>query len=274
MITIRTFLSVLDRHTLAVCLLSLASTFTAHQLGLAAEMPTTIISIAVIFPIVFSINAAYARREEALRYLAVLRANAAGIYYAHRDWDGGDGDRARAAAVELCATMVAVRESLQSVAPAGPRRDAAVYASISALSRTVEGLRAGGLSGTEVSRANQYLRGMLESFELLRNIASYRTPVPLRAYSHVFLNAFPILFGPYFAHIGDRYYPVIGYLIAALYAVVLVSLDNIQEELENPFDSRGSDDVRLDELDAFIAALEPPVPSATTTTTTRQDDVQ
>ena len=80
----------------------------------------------------------------------------------------------------------------------------------------------------------------------MRNILLYRTPISLRAYSHFFLNVFPILFGPYFAHLVKDSNQAIGYVVAVIYSLVLVSLDNIQEDLENPFDLNGADDIRLD----------------------------
>ena len=77
------------------------------------------------------------------------------------------------------------------------------------------------------------------------------TPVSLRAYSRVFLNIFPIAFGPYFAMlcIKSEAFPLIGYLVAVLYSLVLVTLDNIQEDLEDPYDEVGTDDIRLQVID-------------------------
>jgi predicted membrane chloride channel (bestrophin family) len=253
--TLRTFLGIIDRHTVAVTLLALVSTHIAIRFDLSANMPAEIISIAVIFPIVFSINAAYMRREEALRYLASLRSHAAGLYYAHRDWVEPEGAAQRNA--RALKTLTGCFEAIQGYLQASDRGTKAlqkVYAGFSSISHSLEGLRSEGLSGSEVSRGNQYLRAMMMDFELLRNIATYRTPVPLRAYSHVFLNTFPILFGPYFASLSREYYLFVGYSVAALYSLVLVSLDNIQEELEDPFDAFGIDDIRLDEA-AYLQAI-------------------
>ncbi len=50
---------------------------------------------------------------------------------------------------------------------------------------------------------------------------------------------------PYFADLSDKYFFSLGFLVAAFYSLILVSLDNIQEELENPFDEVGVDDVNL-----------------------------
>ena len=112
--------------------------------------------------------------------------------------------------------------------------------------RTLSAARAS--SAGEVSRANQFLSKAVSEYERLRNIAAYRTPLSLRAYSSVFLNLFPVAFGPYFAHLIHKNpsFPYVGYIVAALYSLVLVSLDNIQEDLEDPFDGEGPDDVYLD----------------------------
>ena len=37
-----------------------------------------------------------------------------------------------------------------------------------------------------------------------------------------------------------------GYLVALIYSVVLVMLSNIQDNVENPFDNMGLDDIDLD----------------------------
>jgi predicted membrane chloride channel (bestrophin family) len=56
-----TFLTIIDTHTVVVTLLAVVSTYLALSLELGADMPADLISVAVIFPIVFSINAAYTR---------------------------------------------------------------------------------------------------------------------------------------------------------------------------------------------------------------------
>ena len=65
----------------------------------------------------------------------------------------------------------------------------------------------------------------------------------------------PVLFAPYFANLSDEYYYVTGYIVAAFYGLVLVSLDNIQEDLENPYDQVGTDDLNLDVADFYSKVL-------------------
>ncbi len=255
---LKNFWVIVDLHTLVVTLLAVAATYLCGRLGLAANIPTGLIGIAIIFPIVFSINAAYRRREEALKSFAALKSHAVAIFYAHRDWAGGGSDkdratRARRAVLDL---LEGVRDYFNG-SPAPGRFDpglAGVYGRFSDFSHSIESLRIDGVASGEISRANQYVRSMMIEFERMRNILAYRTPLTLRAYSQVFLNIFPILFGPYFAYLGQEYYTGVGYAVAVLYSMVLVSLDNIQENLENPFDRVGRDDLQLD-----VASLYEPV---------------
>ena len=89
----------------------------------------------------------------------------------------------------------------------------------------------------------------------MKNFSLYRTPLTLKFSSRGFLNIFPILFGPYFAHLATSHYPAIGYLVALVYSVVLVSLDNIQSDIENPFDQNGFDDIKLDIGETYLKIM-------------------
>ncbi len=248
--TIRDFVSVMTFHTLLVSVLAVGATYLCQTMDWEAEIPTGLIGLAVVFPIVFSINAAYRRREESLRYYGDLKAHGIALYFAHRDWvPDPDGQESSLAA--QC------RENFQRLLKAisvhfledGGRNDktfAAIYQVFSDYSALNEKMRDANVPANEVSRANQFVSKMMINFEKMRNILDYRTPVSLRSYSRVFLSIFPILFGPYFAHLSNESYPAVGYGVAIIYSLVLVTLDNIQEDLEDPFDQIGTDDIKLD----------------------------
>ena len=178
------------------------------------------------------------------------------VFFAHRDWvpEGGPEKHAPRARDEILALLNGIKAYFTGGENRTDTGLAEVYERFSTLSRSMETLRGDGLTSGEVSRSNQYMRSMMIEFERMRNILAYRTPIALRAYSRIFLNSFPVLFGPYFAHLGQESYTAVGYAVAVLYSLVLVSLDNIQEDLENPFDSEGDDDLRLD-----VAAMYEPV---------------
>ena len=245
------FLRIVDGHTIVVIVLALISTYICVLLDFSANMPTGLIGIAVVFPIVFSINAAYRRREEALRYFASLKSHGLALCLAHRDWVPGSKDQTGpdhyASARELLNKLLtAIGDYFKAPPDEADQQLARVYKMFSRFSKSHEVIRTKKVPANEISRANQYLKTMMVEFEKMRNILLYRTPISLRAYSHFFLNVFPILFGPYFAHLVKDSNQAIGYVVAVIYSLVLVSLDNIQEDLENPFDLNGADDIRLD----------------------------
>jgi len=255
--SIRSFIKIVDHQTIIVMLMAITSTYLCEKFNLVADLPSGLIGVAIIFPIVFSINAAYRRREEALRYFASLKAHSVAIFYAHRDWDPSNDNKNKERMIEI---IVSLLNNIRDYFSADDEKRAEklnnVYKVFSGISKSHEKLRQDNVPANEISRANQYLRAIIIEFERMRNILRYRTPISLRSYSHVFLNSFPILFGPYFAHLTTKSFPVAGYIVAILYSLVLVSLDNIQEDLENPYDAIGEDDVNLEVVEEYIKIME------------------
>jgi len=252
---ISSFFQIVDKQTIIISILSMISTYLCLYFGVHASIPAGLIGIAVIFPIVFSINAAYRRREDALKSFASFRGHAISIFYAHRDWHSDTGEHVKRIKNITESLLDSTREYFIS-----PEENTAIldkiYQQFSLISESHEKLRASGVPTGEISRLNQYLKSIVIDFEKMRNIYTYRTPISLRAYSQVFLNIFPIIFGPYFAHLALEAFPAVGYGVALLYSVVLVSLDNIQEDLENPYDGIGEDDIDFDVTDEFMRVIE------------------
>ncbi|MBT4091457.1 MAG: hypothetical protein HN580_14925 [Deltaproteobacteria bacterium] len=243
---IKNFVQILDIQTAIILIFSLVSTHLCLRFNIVFEMPTGLIGIAIVFPIVFSINAAYRRREEALAFLASFKASAVSLYYAHRDWVPGENQTHVERITKL---IIAIFQAIRKDFTAQEEQETdfqQIYALFSRFSESNEELRSAGMDTAEVSRAHTFLRLMVSDFENMRNILLYRTPISLRAYTQVFLNAFPILFGPYFAYLSSQYAVYCGYMVAVFYCVVLSCLDNIQDFLENPYDGIGVDDIDLD----------------------------
>jgi hypothetical protein len=65
----------------------------------------------------------------------------------------------------------------------------------------------------------------------------------------------PIVYGPYFAEISKDFSSQLAYVMPVLFTVILVSLDNIQEHLENPFDQVGQDDIVIN-AEKFVERLD------------------
>lgn len=244
---LRTFALIINFKTLAIAALAVLSTWLCREYGFIANFPLTLIATAIVFPIVFSINSAYKRREAVLDDYAALKAHGRAIYYATRDWlENSDADKQARCRALLGEMLSSTRELFSAPREYMSTHEQRVYASFSKLSGFIKTeLRQGGLASGEVSRCNQYLSKMMFAFEQIKHIYQYRTPRTLRAFSDFFISVLPLLYGPYFAYISMDFPTELVYVMPVLFSLILVSLDNIQSHLENPFDQIGQDDVLI-----------------------------
>ena len=238
---------IINLKTVIIIILAVLSTYLCRKFDLTAAFPMTLIATAVVFPIVFSIGGAYKRRENALAKYSSIKAHGRAIYFASRDWlentDDQILDKGRRLLGELlngCRTLF-----LHPVSEMA-KYEENVYKKFSELSAFIkDDLRGNGLPSGETSRCNQFLSKMIVAFEDVKHIYQYRTPRTLSAFSDLFVTILPVLYGPYFAAVSADYAPSLVYVLPVMFTMILVSLDNIQEHLENPFDQIGADDIYI-----------------------------
>ncbi len=252
---LKSFFLIINYKTLIITALSVISTYVCYHMGFLAKFPDMLVGVAIVFPVVFSISAAYTRRETALQRFSDFKGHAVVIYYATRDWTTDKNnelpDRTRELVREL---LVRIRSMFTSTKHKDwEENEKSIYSLFSKLSALTMELRQHGVQSGEISRVSQYVSKMIIAFDNLKIIQVYRTPVTLRAYSKVFIYVFPIIYGPYFASTFNDYSAHLEYVMPILYSFILVSLDNIQDHLENPFDEVGEDDIRIEEKE--IVAL-------------------
>lgn len=244
---LRTLGKVVNFKSVLISALAFASTLFCLQFGIVADFPLTLIATAIVFPLVFSISTAYNRREKALEEYGQMKAHGRGLYLAARDWVDKPERKHRDAIREtLRQLLVACRDLFTSPKKDAASHEARVYRCFSELSEEVRVLRADGIAPTEVSRCNQYISRMMTGFENIKNIYEYRTPRSLRAFSDFFILLLPVLYGPYFAFQALKFRSELFWIMPVLFALILVGLSNIQDQLENPFDQIGEDDVAID----------------------------
>jgi len=254
---LKSFLLIINYKTLIITTLSVISTYVCYQLGLTAKFPDMLVGVAIVFPVVFSIGSAYNRREGALQRFSDFKGHAIAIYFATRDWTTDRDHDLPEQIREIIREMMGV---MRRMFTSGNRSDLMeneqkIYAYFSRLSGITNAMREHGVQAGEISRVNQYISKMIIAFDNLQVVHVYRTPVTLRAYSKVFIYIFPIIYGPYFASTFNDFSASLEYVMPILYSFILVSLDNIQDHLEHPFDEIGEDDIRIDEnsVTAYMA---------------------
>ncbi len=242
--SLTSFIQIFNLTTLIITSVSLLSTYLCMHYGIIADLPQTVIGIAVVFPIVFSIGSAFQRRENALKDYSNLKAHSRSIYLSVRDWfEDENPEQLEESKMILQKLLISIRICLASKKKDITKKEPDVYQHFSDLSLFIKKLRERGMVAGELSRVNQYLSKMVEAFENLKHVAQYRTPITLRAYSRIFIFLTPIIYAPYFAYVGRNIHFFLAMITPFLMSVVLVGLDNIQDDLEKPFDQIGEDDI-------------------------------
>ena len=255
MYRLNSILLIINLKSVIIAAWAVLSTWLCLKFDIKADYPLTMISTAIVFPIVFSIGHAYKRRESALDDYGSIKAHGRAVYFAARDWLPDHNDD-RIAHIErvLSSLLHGCRDMFKGKVKDLPIHEREVYGAFSELSEFVKRMRAEGLPSGECSRCNQYISKMIVSFESIKHIYQYRTPRTLRAFSDFFIVLLPILYGPYFAHEAVGYNTYLIYVMPILFAIILVGLDNIQDHLEDPFDQIGEDDVSIN-AEKFIEML-------------------
>ena len=238
---------IINYKTFIITAMAVIATWYCLRMGWYADFPLTIVGIAIVFPIVFSINSAYRRRERALRALAEAKGNLLGFYQTARNQmkDQNDEEIQRIKD-QIIRLYEAIRQFLLSNGDDSKEKERLLYDEIAALGAELRRIRDQGVAGRFIARMNQYLTRVMVAVDNLKIVFHYRTPRTLRAYSKVFIYAFPILYAPYFAQTGIKYAAGLSYFMPVLFSFILVSLDNIQEHLEDPYDQIGEDDIKVD----------------------------
>ena len=214
----------------------------------------------IVFPLAFSINTDFQRREKVLEDLAVFKSSGMIWYFCMREW--------RQAAGLSSAWITAIHGKLKSLlfhlreyllTSKIERRNVilrAMYEDFSDANQLIENLRASKLPSNSaiVSRAVHLLNMMCLSFERLRVIREYRSPRSIRSFNKVFIMFLPIILAPYFVFLNiksnNKWEP---YFIAVLVAFVFSTLQGVQDKLDDPFDGMSEDDINLDTIDEWTS---------------------
>jgi len=253
---IKRFFLIVTLQTLIISILAILSTYLCIKYKFEADFPLTLIATSIVFPIVFSIGGAYKRREADLKEYAAIKGYLRAIYFVSRDWIPNVRPNNVVKMEHLIKQFFINFKTLFLNSKSDlETNEKAIYDNFSDFSLYIKHeLREEGLSSGECSRTNQYLQKMIISFESIKHIYQYRTPRSLRSFSNLFIKILPIIYGPYFAYKAESMSHGLEYVIPVLLTMILVSLDNIQEHLENPFDQVGEDDITFN-VDKFVENL-------------------
>ena len=236
------YLSIINHRTLITVLLSLVIPYSAYEFKIIYNIDLTLISLAIIFPLVFAIRGAFKRREKALEHLSLFRGSLKTIEYFFMNStklsDDSKND-AKALLVQLSDTFLNYLSKDDNNSEEIDRKTESLIVFIIAHSEEIPG-------GVK-QKIFRFMRDLHVAQEKLISIHTHRTPISLKAYCLIFIYLFPVIYTPTIINkIGIDNPQGLTYFIVLLSEFILISLYNIQDQMEYPFDRDGLDDIKLD----------------------------
>jgi predicted membrane chloride channel (bestrophin family) len=223
---------------LITLLLSVTVPFIAYEFEVVYNIDLTLMSIAIIFPLVFTIRGAFRRREKALEHLSRFRASLRTVesfFLASKMSDELKSESER----KIQELNDALFKHLNTKSEDTQGFDNKLNAIFDFIKTNRESI-----SGGTREKLFRFLRDVVESSDNL--IAIHRTPISLKAYCLIFIYIFPVVYTPTIINkIGLENPTWLTFFIVVLSEFILISLYNIQDQMEYPFDDEGLDDIKF-----------------------------
>ena len=233
------------------------SVYLFDYLDISFDFHVSLFVSPIVFPLAFSINTDFQRREKVLEDLANFKSSSMLWFFCMREWklaahlEDAWLDSVHSKVKNM---MFNLREYL--LTDKTERRcyiARCLYEDFSDANQLIERVRASELpSNTAViSRVIHLLNMLCLSFERLRVIREYRSPRSIRSFNKVLILFLPIILSPYFIFMSrkegtNEWSP---YYIAILVAAVFGALQGVQDKLDDPFDGMSEDDIQLQTID-------------------------
>ncbi len=234
-------LRLFNLRTFLVLLVSQLAAFFVIQFQIKFHLDLLLFGLAIGFPLAFSIQAAFRRRERALEYFSLFKAGTTALHYSFQISEGLPPEK-KIEIRDLLDKMTnnLVHQLEQHIASYQPMKSV-----LDKVFQFIESNREG-VSNRNIFRMIRYVRDITESSTYLISLVKHRTMIGLRFYSIAFIFIFPILQAPIlYNRLGDLM-PSWGlYLLLAFGSLILVTLSNFQKMIEYPFDSKGMDNIHI-----------------------------
>lgn len=237
------YLAIINLRTGYVLLLCSIVTYACLLYGFRFNLNITLFSIAVIFPLVFTIRESFKRRDRIINLLSVFKSSINAVYYCFANNKKLSDEKKEF-----------VGEKLQTISKlffdALAKNDYDSGMVRRKLDEIYEFLRdnSDSISNGTGLKIIRFLKDVHESIENTVGLKRHGTPISLRAYCLVFIYVFPFIFVPTLVNdLGEARAYVI-YTLSLVHGFILISLYNVQSAMEDPFDQIGLDDIKLEEF--------------------------
>lgn len=238
------YLQIINIRTLLVLLTCGFTSFFAMRLDVKFDFDLTILSIAIVFPLVFTIRAAFRRREKALEHLSRFKGCMMIVHYCfQRNKKLTDEKKAF-----IREKLLQISDSLVTHLSTHNHDGVDLKNNLHDVFQFIQDHKEE-ISTSEAMKIFRFLKDVHTAIGNAISIDTHRTPISLRAYCLVFIYFFPFIYTPALLDRLENSSPDwVVYGLSMVTGFILISLYNVQDQMEDPYDQKGLDDIRLEEF--------------------------
>jgi hypothetical protein len=230
--------------TFLTLLISFCSCYVVIHYDIKLNNETMLFGLIISFPLVFSLQSSFRRRDRALEFLSLFKA-ALNVVYRSIARSKKMPEEKRLEARKLLNNAADQLVACLRDDKATPRQ---VYDAFDEVFYFVES-QGKMVAGSGATRVIRYMRDVYESGAFLLSLKRHRTIIALRMFSFIFINLFPFMQAAVLNQtMGDEVPTYVIYSASLVTAFVLITMYNIQVQLEYPFDQIGLDDIHLEDF--------------------------
>jgi len=235
------FIVILNLRTLIALVIALSTLWVSYTYKFSYNIDLTLLSIAIIFPLVFNIRGSFKRRERALEYLSQFRSALLTLNYYFRNapkLTENDKSEITNILLEISNELTVHLGKSDTDTKDIDERVQKVFNFITDKDELIP--------ARYKVRIIRFLNDLHKSIENLHAIHVHRTIISLKAYCEYSIYIFPFIYSPTIIyHVGMETSKWIAFFTVLFTEFILISLFNIQDQMEYPFDKVGMDDIKL-----------------------------
>jgi hypothetical protein len=237
-------LNYFNLRTFLALIVSQVATFIAIKYDIKFHADILLFGLCVVFPLHFSLQAAFKRRDKALEYFSLFKGSCIALNYTFQMSPDMGIEKKEVIRALLNSTGTELINQLENKIPGYKHMQQRLNEVFSFMETNSEEI-----PKRNALRMVRYIKDVSESSAYLISLVSHRTMLGLRFYSIFFIIILPLVQAPLILFRFEELLPAWGiHLSLAFTTLALVTLNNFQTMIEYPFDPKGIDNVKVREF--------------------------
>lgn len=237
------FIRLINLQTMMVLLVSMGSCYAAVLLEIDYNYDLLLLNLAITFPLSFSIQAAFRRRERALEFLSLFKSSLVTVHqcFQHEKKLGSKQKEQSRKMLQKVSDRMLGWLMHPDVSPHD------IHAEMDRVFYFISENK-DSISESVTQKIIRYMKDAYRGGEYLISMSRHKTVQGLRMYCIIFIYLYSLVNAPVLLHHIGFEAAWLVYIICFVSSFLLVTLYNIQEQMENPFDNAGLDDIQLNDF--------------------------